>query len=131
MKNYISSPGKTIEVLSEYNIRLRKSLGQNYIIDTNSVKKMVSLAQVTREDVILEIGCGIGSLTEVLLEKEADAGDEENEKRALLWLETGITVLTLHLAVHYLVQWPQTGISHEFGHLDGLAGVEPPPSGTR
>ena len=70
MKNYISSPGKTTKILSDYNIRLRKSLGQNYIIDTNSVKKMVSLANITGEDTILEIGCGIGSLTEVLLENK-------------------------------------------------------------
>ncbi len=68
MKNYISSPGKTVKILSDHNIRLRKSLGQNYIIDTNSVKKMISLTRVTGEDIILEIGCGIGSLTEVLLE---------------------------------------------------------------
>ena len=68
MNNYISSPGKTAKILSDNNIRLRKSLGQNYIIDTNSVKKMVSTARVTGEDVILEIGCGIGSLTEILLE---------------------------------------------------------------
>ena len=68
MKNYISSPGKTTKILSDNNIRLRKSLGQNYIIDTNSVKKMVSITQISGEDVILEIGCGIGSLTEVLLE---------------------------------------------------------------
>ncbi len=70
MKNYISSPGKTTKILSDHNIRLRKSLGQNYIIDTNSVKKMVSLANITGEDIILEIGCGIGSLTEVLLENK-------------------------------------------------------------
>ncbi len=70
MKNYISSPGKTAKILSDHNIRLRKSLGQNYIIDTNSVKKMVSLANITGEDTILEIGCGIGSLTEVLLENK-------------------------------------------------------------
>lgn len=68
MKNYISSPGKTTKILSDNNIRLRKSLGQNYIIDTNSAKKMVSITQISGEDVILEIGCGIGSLTEVLLE---------------------------------------------------------------
>ncbi len=68
MKNYISSPGKTLKILSDHNIRLRKSLGQNYIIDTNSVKKMISLTNITGEDIILEIGCGIGSLTEVLLE---------------------------------------------------------------
>ncbi len=68
MKNYISSPGKTTKILSDNNIRLRKSLGQNYIIDTNSVKKMVSITRISGEDIILEIGCGIGSLTEILLE---------------------------------------------------------------
>ena len=68
MNNYISSPSKTAKILSDNNIRLRKSLGQNYIIDTNSVKKMVSITRVSREDTILEIGCGIGSLTEILLE---------------------------------------------------------------
>lgn len=68
MKNYISSPSKTTKILADNNIRLRKSLGQNYIIDTNSVKKMVSITRVSREDIILEIGCGIGSLTEILLE---------------------------------------------------------------
>jgi len=68
MKNYISSPSKTTKIIADNNIRLRKSLGQNYIIDTNSVKKMASLTRITGEDIILEIGCGIGSLTEVLLE---------------------------------------------------------------
>jgi len=68
MKNYISSPGRTTKILSDNNIRLRKSLGQNYIIDTNSVKKMVSITGISGEDAILEIGCGIGSLTEILLE---------------------------------------------------------------
>ncbi len=68
MKNYISSPSKTTKILADNNIRLRKSLGQNYIIDTNSVKKMVSLAQIKEEDTILEIGSGIGNLTEILLE---------------------------------------------------------------
>jgi len=68
MKNYISSPSKTTKILADNNIRLRKSLGQNYIIDTNSVKKIVSITRVSREDIILEIGCGIGSLTEILLE---------------------------------------------------------------
>jgi len=70
MNNYISSPSKTTKILSDNNIRLRKSMGQNYIIDTNSIKKMISYAQVKGKDIILEIGCGIGSLTEVLLENE-------------------------------------------------------------
>ena len=64
MSDYISSPSKTTKILADNSIRLRKSLGQNYIIDTNSVKKMVSITRVSLGDIILEIGCGLGSLTE-------------------------------------------------------------------
>jgi len=67
MQQYISSPKRTTEILSEYGIRLRKSLGQNYMIDTNSIKKMVSKACIEEKETILEIGSGIGSLTEILL----------------------------------------------------------------
>ncbi len=64
---YISSPGNTARILSENGIKLRKSLGQNFLIDTNSAKKIVKCAGVDSEDVILEIGSGIGSLTEIIL----------------------------------------------------------------
>lgn len=67
MHSYISSPGKTTQILKRYGIRLKKNLGQNFLIDTNSAKKIVSYAGVSADDVILEIGSGIGSLTEILL----------------------------------------------------------------
>lgn len=69
MHSYISSPGKTTEILKRYRIKLSKKLGQNFLIDTNNVKKIVSHADVSSSDVILEIGSGIGSLTEILLPK--------------------------------------------------------------
>jgi 16S rRNA (adenine1518-N6/adenine1519-N6)-dimethyltransferase len=67
MQHYISSPKNTLRILSDYGIRLRKSLGQNYIIDTNSIKKMVSLAGIRPGESILEVGSGIGSLTEIII----------------------------------------------------------------
>jgi 16S rRNA (adenine1518-N6/adenine1519-N6)-dimethyltransferase len=67
MQHYISSPKNTLKILSDYGIRLRKSLGQNYIIDTNSIKKMVSLAGIRPGGAILEVGSGIGSLTEIII----------------------------------------------------------------
>jgi 16S rRNA (adenine1518-N6/adenine1519-N6)-dimethyltransferase len=69
MHSYISSPGKTVQILSRYGIRLKKSLGQNFLIDTNSAKKIISYAGVNADDVILEVGSGIGSLTEILFPK--------------------------------------------------------------
>lgn len=67
MHSYISSPGRTIQILNKYKIKLRKNLGQNFLIDTNSARKIASCAGVNSDDVILEIGSGIGSLTEILL----------------------------------------------------------------
>lgn len=66
-KNYISSPSKTAEILNLHNIRLKKSLGQNFLIDTNILKKITRAAELKPEDIVLEIGSGIGSLTEIML----------------------------------------------------------------
>jgi len=65
--NYISSPGNTARILSKYGIKLKKRLGQNFLIDTNSAKKIVRYAGVNSKDIILEIGSGIGSLTQIIL----------------------------------------------------------------
>jgi 16S rRNA (adenine1518-N6/adenine1519-N6)-dimethyltransferase len=66
MSTYISSPSKTVQILKHYGIKLKKSLGQNFLIDTNSAKKIVKYAGVNSRDIVLEIGSGIGSLTEIL-----------------------------------------------------------------
>ena len=66
-KTYISSPSKTAEILNLHNIRLKKSLGQNFLIDTNILKKIAMAAELKPEDIVLEIGSGIGSLTEIML----------------------------------------------------------------
>jgi len=67
MNAYISSPIRTDSIIRKYKIGLKKSLGQNFLVDTNIAKKIASKAKISSEDIILEIGSGIGSLTEVLL----------------------------------------------------------------
>ncbi len=67
MSAYISSPVRTDSIIRKYKIGLKKSLGQNFLVDTNIAKKIASKANISPEDIILEIGSGIGSLTEVLL----------------------------------------------------------------
>ncbi len=66
-KTYISSPSRTAEILNLNNIRLKKSLGQNFLIDTNVLKKIARAAELKPKDIVLEIGSGIGSLTEIML----------------------------------------------------------------
>ncbi|MGI8709318.1 MAG: 16S rRNA (adenine(1518)-N(6)/adenine(1519)-N(6))-dimethyltransferase RsmA [Actinomycetota bacterium] len=51
------------ELLDEHGVRPRKALGQNFVIDPNTIRKMVALAQVGPDDAIVEVGAGAGSLT--------------------------------------------------------------------
>lgn len=51
------------ELLNAHRVMLTKSLGQNFVIDPNTIRKVVELAGVTRDDHVLEIGAGAGSLT--------------------------------------------------------------------
>lgn len=73
MHSYISSPANTARILNKYGIKLKKSLGQNFLIDTNSAKKIVRCAAVNSDDTVLEIGSGIGGLTEILMDKAKKA----------------------------------------------------------
>ncbi|RVU53897.1 16S rRNA (adenine(1518)-N(6)/adenine(1519)-N(6))-dimethyltransferase RsmA [Anaerosphaera multitolerans] len=59
-------PSRVVELLTKYDFRFSKSLGQNFLIDGNVVRKIVDSAGITGEDNILEIGPGIGTLTEEL-----------------------------------------------------------------
>ena len=56
-------------ILNKYNIKANKSLGQNFLIDKYVVEKIVDSAKIEKEDLVIEIGPGLGTLTEFLLEK--------------------------------------------------------------
>ena len=64
----LSDPKKTIEILKEFDIRFQKKYGQNFLIDGHVLKKIIAGADVTRDDTVLEIGPGIGTLTQYLAE---------------------------------------------------------------
>ncbi len=59
---------ETLILLKKYNIKPKKDLGQNFIINNNVVERIVKYAGVDRNDVILEIGAGLGTLTSKLAE---------------------------------------------------------------
>lgn len=58
----------TSEILQKYQFRMQKKYGQNFLIDTNILYKIVDAAQITKEDCVLEIGPGIGTMTQHLAE---------------------------------------------------------------
>ena len=61
-------PQNTIAVLQKYNFVFQKKFGQNFLIDSHVLEKIVEAAQITPEDCVLEIGPGIGTMTQYLAE---------------------------------------------------------------
>lgn len=64
----LGNPQNTIEILKKYNFRFQKKFGQNFLIDTHVLEKIIASAGITREDFVLEIGPGIGTMTQYLCE---------------------------------------------------------------
>jgi 16S rRNA (adenine1518-N6/adenine1519-N6)-dimethyltransferase len=65
-KPWLGNPQKTIEILQKYGFRFQKKFGQNFLIDPHVLDKIVAAAQITQDDFVIEIGPGIGTLTQYL-----------------------------------------------------------------
>lgn len=65
---YLSDPKETIAVLQKYNFAFKKRFGQNFLIDAHVLDKIIRAADISKDDVVLEIGPGIGTMTQVLCE---------------------------------------------------------------
>ena len=64
----LSNPTNTLAIINKYDFIFQKKYGQNFLIDDNIVEKIVREAGVTKDDFVLEIGPGIGTMTQVLCE---------------------------------------------------------------
>lgn len=87
MNKDIATPARTQEILRKYGLTLKKSLGQNFLVDPNILQKIVAAAQLTRESGAIEIGPGIGALTEQLLRSCRKVVAYEIDRRLLPVLE--------------------------------------------
>ncbi|MCH5249790.1 MAG: 16S rRNA (adenine(1518)-N(6)/adenine(1519)-N(6))-dimethyltransferase RsmA [Lachnospiraceae bacterium] len=65
----LGSARNTIEILQKYEFNFQKKFGQNFLIDRNILEKIVDAAQLTKEDCVLEIGPGIGTMTQYLAQR--------------------------------------------------------------
>ncbi|AEH46118.1 16S rRNA (adenine(1518)-N(6)/adenine(1519)-N(6))-dimethyltransferase RsmA [Parageobacillus thermoglucosidasius] len=83
----IATPGRTREILEKYGFSFKKSLGQNFLIDTNILRKIVDVAGLSRETGAIEIGPGIGALTEQLARRAKKVVAFEIDQRLLPILE--------------------------------------------
>ena len=61
-------PQNTIEVLQKYHFNFQKKFGQNFLIDTHVLEKIIESAEITKDDLVLEVGPGIGTMTQYLCE---------------------------------------------------------------
>ena len=73
-------PQNTIEILKKHNIKFQKKFGQNFLIDTHVLEKIVSAAGITEDDFVLEIGPGIGTMTQYLCENAREVMAVEIDK---------------------------------------------------
>ena len=64
----LGNPQNTIAVLQKYNFNFQKKFGQNFLIDTHVLDKIIAAAHITKDDLVLEIGPGIGTMTQYLCE---------------------------------------------------------------
>ena len=74
-------------IMKKYNIKANKSLGQNFLINENVVKEIVNCSNITNEDLVIEIGPGLGTLTKFLLEQAGKVICIELDKKMLKILE--------------------------------------------
>ncbi len=80
-------PRNTIEILQKYQFNFQKRYGQNFLIDTGVLDRIISAAQITRDDCVLEIGPGIGTMTQCLAEHARQVVAVEIDKNLILILE--------------------------------------------
>ena len=73
----------TIEILQKYNITFQKKFGQNFLVDKNILGKIVDAAQITEKDCVLEIGPGIGTMTQYLAEQAGNVIAVEIDKNLI------------------------------------------------
>lgn len=111
-------PSNTIEILQKYGFRFQKKFGQNFLIDTRVLDRIIGAAEITKDDLVLEIGPGIGTMTQYLCETAREVVAVEIDKNLIPILEEtlsaydNVTVLNediLKVDLNKLVQEKNNG----------------------
>ncbi|MBO8164865.1 MAG: 16S rRNA (adenine(1518)-N(6)/adenine(1519)-N(6))-dimethyltransferase RsmA [Brevibacillus sp.] len=96
----IATPSRTRELLEKYGFSFKKSLGQNFLIDPNILHNIVAVAELTKDKAALEIGPGIGALTEQLCRTAGQVLAIEIDQRLLPILSDSLAVYDNVQVVH-------------------------------
>ena len=80
---HLYNPTNTLEIIKKYGFGFQKRFGQNFLIDGNVVEKIVREAGITKDDFVLEIGPGIGTMTQILCENAGEVAAVEIDKNLI------------------------------------------------
>lgn len=83
----LGNPQETIKILQKYGFNFQKKFGQNFLIDTRVLDKIIEAANITKEDMVLEIGPGIGTMTQYLCENAREVAAVEIDEHLIPILE--------------------------------------------
>ena len=84
---YLGTPSATKEIINKYSFAFQKKFGQNFLIDSNVLESIIRGAEITKEDFVLEIGPGIGTMTQYLCEAARQVVAMEIDKMLIPILE--------------------------------------------
>lgn len=84
---YLGVPKNTIEILQKYDFHFQKKYGQNFLIDTHVLDKIIRAAEISSDDFVLEIGPGIGTMTQYLAEAAREVAVVEIDDKLIPILE--------------------------------------------
>ncbi|MCM3708323.1 MULTISPECIES: 16S rRNA (adenine(1518)-N(6)/adenine(1519)-N(6))-dimethyltransferase RsmA [Cytobacillus] len=122
MHKDIATPARTKAILDKYGFSFKKSLGQNFLIDTNILRRIVDHADITEESGAIEIGPGIGALTEQLARRSKKVLAFEIDQRLLPILEETLSPYP-HVSIineDVLKADVKTAIEREFEGFDDI-----------
>lgn len=80
---YLGTPTATAQVIKKYGFSFQKKFGQNFLIDANILEKIIASAEITKEDCVIEIGPGIGTMTQYLAENAREVVAVEIDKNLI------------------------------------------------
>lgn len=79
----LSNPQVTIDIIKKYDFAFQKKFGQNFLIDAHVIEKIIRAADISKEDMVLEIGPGIGTMTQYLAESAGKVFAVEIDKKLI------------------------------------------------
>lgn len=80
---YLATPRATAEIIQKYDFHFQKKFGQNFLIDGNILNKIMAAAEISKEDFVIEIGPGIGTMTQYLAENAQQVTAVEIDKNLI------------------------------------------------